>query len=74
MPLPRPLPRVPGTSRQRVITNGGTELQRQQIYMPEEVWESLRLLAAEHRTSGSQVITRLIQIASMPSSDNSQIS
>lgn len=52
--------RIPGTSRQRIRTHDGRELQRQSVYMEEEAWEALRDLSLNKRTSGSVIITRLI--------------
>lgn len=54
---------IEGTSRQRVITRDGTELERQVIYMQTHQWENLKKLAAMQGKSGSQVIGRLIDRA-----------
>ena len=59
----RPPVRIQGTSRQRVITSNGTELERQVIYMQPHQWENLKKLAALQGSSGSQVIGRLIDMA-----------
>jgi len=55
---------VPGTRRQRVITKGGVEMERQWVYLDNNTWNSLRRLAAAQGTSGSIVISQLIKIAS----------
>jgi hypothetical protein len=55
--------KIPGTSRQRVISTTGKELQRMNVYMTPESWESLEVLSRLYRTSGSKVIARLIEIA-----------
>lgn len=55
---------IKGTTRRRVITNPGTELSRQYIYMKEEVWEALTELASKQGTSGSIVIAQLVKLAS----------
>lgn len=54
---------VPGTSRQRVINNEGSTLQRQFIYLEPHQWDALRKLANKKRTSGSIIIAELIDIA-----------
>lgn len=59
----RPLGRIPGTSRRRVIAGDGIELERQQVYLPAEAWESLYQLAKAQQTSGSKVIAQLIEMA-----------
>jgi len=51
---------VPGTSRQRVLSRNGTELQRQNVYLKESAWEALAKLSEDQRVSGSVVIARLI--------------
>lgn len=55
--------KIPGTSRQRVISTTGKELQRMNVYMTPESWESLEILSRLYRTSGSKVIARLVEIA-----------
>jgi len=55
---------VPGTRRQRVITKGGVEMERQWIYADRNTWNSLRRLALAQGVSGSIVISQLIKIAS----------
>lgn len=57
--------KIPGTTRQRVVSSNGTELQRQNIYLKEEAWEALAKLSEEQRVSGSVVISRLIWDASI---------
>jgi predicted DNA-binding ribbon-helix-helix protein len=52
--------RIPGTSRQRVITNSGNELQRQSVYLKEETWDALREISLDQRVGGSIMIARLI--------------
>lgn len=54
---------VPGTSRQRVISNEGSTLQRQFIYLEPHQWDALKTLANKKRTSGSIIIAELIDIA-----------
>lgn len=54
---------VPGTSRQRVITNEGSTLQRQAIYLEPYQWDALKVMAAKKRTSGSIVVAELIDNA-----------
>jgi hypothetical protein len=54
---------IPGTSRRRVICDDGTELQRQFVYMQDHQWENLKKLARLQGASGSQVIGRLIDLA-----------
>ena len=55
--------KVPGTSRQRLISTNGKELQRMNVYMTPESWESLEILSRLYHTSGSKVIARLVEIA-----------
>lgn len=52
--------RIPGTSRQRVLTSDGKEMQRQSVYMDEKSWDALKDLSLHHRIGGSVVITKLI--------------
>lgn len=54
---------VPGTSRQRVITNDGSTLQRQFIYLEPHQWDALKVLANKQRTSGSHIVAQLIDNA-----------
>lgn len=54
---------VPGTRRQRVTTESGTELQRSNIYLPAETWQLLRQLSMATHRSGSQVVESLINDA-----------
>jgi hypothetical protein len=54
---------IPGTSRQRVIYDDGSELHRQYVYLEPHQWENLRKLSALQGTSGSLVIGRLIDLA-----------
>lgn len=54
---------VPGTSRQRVVFDDGTVLQRQYIYLEPHQWTNLKKLASLQGTSGSQVLGRLIDLA-----------
>jgi hypothetical protein len=54
---------IPGTSRQRVIYDDGSELQRQYVYLESHQWENLKKLSALQGTSGSMVIGRLIDLA-----------
>jgi predicted DNA-binding ribbon-helix-helix protein len=54
---------VPGTSRQRVITNDGSTLQRQFIYLEPHQWEALKVLANKKHTSGSHIVAKLIDNA-----------
>lgn len=55
--------KVPGTSRQRLIATNGKELQRMNVYMTPESWESLEILSRLYRTSGSKVIAHLVEMA-----------
>lgn len=54
---------VPGTSRQRVITDDGSTLERQYIYLEPHQWDALKLLANRKRTSGSHIVAELIERA-----------
>lgn len=71
MSIPRP--KASSGSRQRFLVGNGTELFRQYVYMPERTWEALDELAALYKTNGSNVITRLIEIASTPTQDSRQV-
>lgn len=54
---------VPGTSRQRVITDDGGTLQRQFIYLEPHHWDALKAMANRKRTSGSHIVAELIESA-----------
>lgn len=54
---------VPGTSRQRVITDDGSTLERQYIYLEPHQWDALRAMANRKRTSGSHIVAELIDKA-----------
>lgn len=54
---------VPGTSRQRVIRNDGSTLERQFIYLEPHQWDVLKVLANERHTSGSHIVAELIDMA-----------
>ena len=54
---------VPGTSRQRVITDDGSTLERQFIYLEPHQWDALKVLANRKRTSGSHIVAQLIDKA-----------
>jgi len=54
---------VPGTSRQRVITDDGSTLHRQFIYLEPHHWDNLKVLANRKRTSGSHIVAELIENA-----------
>lgn len=54
---------VPGTSRQRLITDDGSTLERQAIYMERHQWDALKVMANKKRVSGSIIIARLIEAA-----------
>lgn len=58
--------------RKRALVNHGAELFRQYIYMPGRTWEALDRLAAQYETNGSNIITRLIEIASTPAQETRQ--
>jgi hypothetical protein len=53
------------TSRQRVTSRNGVELERQSIYMPAAAWESLQRLCYAQGRSGSLVLQDLIRIADL---------
>lgn len=63
---------VPGTSRQRVLSRNGTELQRQNVYLKEAAWDALAKLSEDQRVSGSVVIARLIWDATVRSRVNNK--
>jgi len=48
------------TSRQRIINDDGSVIDRQFVYMHPHTWNKLRKLAMLHGTSGSLMIERLI--------------
>lgn len=54
---------VRGTSRQRVVYDTGVVMERQFVYLEPRQWENLKKLAALQGTGGSQVIGRLIELA-----------
>lgn len=54
---------IPGTSRARCTFDSGTVLESQLVYMTEEQWKNLRLLAALQNSRVSAVIGRLIDKA-----------
>lgn len=54
---------IPGTSRQRVVYDDGTELHRQYVYLEPHQWDNLKKLAALQGVSGSLVIGRLVDLA-----------
>lgn len=55
---------ITGTSRQRVISRNGIELQRQYIVLPAATWEQLTAISISQHRSGSQIIESLVNIAS----------
>ncbi len=56
---------IPRTSRQKLTTSEGIELERQFIYAPAETWAALRRLSIAQHRSGSQVIQSLISLADL---------
>jgi predicted DNA-binding ribbon-helix-helix protein len=54
---------IPGTSRQRVVFDDGNVMSRQYVYLEEHQWANLKKLAALQGVGGSQVIGRLIDLA-----------
>ena len=56
---------VKGTARQRIVSRSGVHLQRQYIFMPEELWQKLQLLSLTQKCSSSQVIQSLISTADL---------
>lgn len=56
---------IPGTSRQRLTTRHGVELQRQYIVLPATVWEKLHEICRAQHQSGSQIVEQLINLASV---------
>jgi len=59
--------------RKRVLVGNGADLLRQYVYMPERTWDALDQLAAQHKTNISNIITRLIEIASTPAPEARQV-
>lgn len=55
--------RIPGTTRKRIISNDGTVIERQFIYLEPHQWANLAKLARLQGTGGSNVIGRLIDLA-----------
>lgn len=56
---------IPGTHRARCTFDSGTVLESQLIYMTEQQWKNLRILATLHNMRVSEVIGRLIDNATM---------
>jgi hypothetical protein len=56
---------IQGTSRQRLTTRHGVELQRQYIVLPASVWEKLQAISYAQHQSGSQIVEQLINLASI---------
>jgi hypothetical protein len=54
---------IPGTSRQRVTYDTGVIMERQFIYLQPHQWNNLKKLASLQGVGGSQVIGRLIDMA-----------
>lgn len=54
---------IPGTSRQRVVFDNGQVMARQYIYLEDHQWANLKKLAALQGVGGSQVVGRLIDLA-----------
>jgi macrodomain Ter protein organizer (MatP/YcbG family) len=55
--------RVPGTTRKRITASNGTVIERQFIYLEPHQWANLTKLARLQGTSGSNVVARLIDLA-----------
>jgi macrodomain Ter protein organizer (MatP/YcbG family) len=55
--------RVPGTTRKRITAANGTVIERQFIYLEPHQWANVTKLARLQGISGSQVIARLIDLA-----------
>lgn len=55
--------RVPGTTRKRITSSSGVIVERQFIYLEPHQWDNLAKLARLQGTSGSNVIARLIDLA-----------
>lgn len=56
---------IPGTHRARCTFDSGTVLESQLVYMTEQQWKNLRVLATLHNMRVSEVIGRLIDNATM---------
>lgn len=56
---------IPHTSRQKLTTRNGVELERQSIYAPAETWAALQHLCTAQGRSGSQIIQSLIALAAL---------
>jgi len=56
---------IPGTRRARCTFDSGTVLESQLIYMTEQQWKNLRILATLHNMRVSEVIGKLIDNATM---------
>lgn len=54
---------IPGTTRRRVISDGGKALERQQIYLPAKCWAALKTMSWEQSRGGSQILEDLILLA-----------
>lgn len=63
---------IPNTRRQSLTTKSGVELQRANIYMPEESWDALTRLCYAQGRSSSQVIQSLIALAALGSQSKDQ--
>jgi len=60
---------VANTSRQRLINDNGTVIDRQFIYLHPHTWNKLRKLSMLHGTSGSLMIERLINQQVIPTKE-----
>jgi hypothetical protein len=56
---------MPHTSRQKLTTSKGVELERQSVYAPAETWAALHRLCVKQQRSGSQIIQSLIALADL---------
>lgn len=56
---------IPRTSRQRITTKAGIQLERSYVFMPTASWEALQRLCDQQGRSGSQVVQSLIAIADL---------
>jgi hypothetical protein len=56
---------IPGTSRMRCTFDSGTVLESQLVFLTEQQWKSLRILAALHGARVSAVIGRMIDNAAI---------
>lgn len=54
---------VEGTTRTRIISDGGKVLEKQAVYLPHECWHALKSLSYKQGRSGSQIIESLILMA-----------